>query len=525
MKTMRSWWYGAAAGCAFVVVELLGRVLRTVPTLPELIQDRLVLLLPGPIFSLLLDRFLYLGKPLLFATLLLGQVAFGGLAGMAIGRWGRPAAAGAALWLLTGLVVLPLANRSSFAGSLAVAVVTGIGYAAYALTFALFAGHLATLTAPFARARPRDASVEAAVHSSRFDRRRLLVGGLLGVSAVVLARRAIGRLPSLPPRGRALASGGSPVTPADAIAQQAQAAPGVDTAVPGLPPSVTPADRFYVVSKNLLDPELDGGKWRLRIDGLVGHPLDMGYADLAAMPSVDAYRTLECISNEIGGDLVSNGLWSGVPLADLLRTAEVQPSATMLHCTSADGYTSNMPVQQALDASTLLAFRLNGAPLPFKHGYPVRMLGTGTYGMKNPKWLTRIELVRAAAPGFWQQQGWDEQGIIQTMSQIVSPGDGDRIPKSAITIAGIAFAGARGIDRVEITTDSGATWNEAQILPSLGPNTWTFWQHDWQPPQAGSFVIAVRAADSSGTPQTPRRTDPFPSGATGYHQVRLRVSA
>jgi Mo-co oxidoreductase dimerisation domain len=258
MKTMRSWWYGAAAGCAFVVVELLGRVLRTVPTLPELIQDRLVLLLPGPIFSLLLDRFLYLGKPLLFATLLLGQVAFGGLAGMAIGRWGRPAAAGAALWLLTGLVVLP---------------------------------------------------------------------------------------------------------------------------------------------------------------------------------------------------------------------------------------------------------------------------GTGTYGMKNPKWLTRIELVRAAAPGFWQQQGWDEQGIIQTMSQIVSPGDGDRIPKSAITIAGIAFAGARGIDRVEITTDSGATWNEAQILPSLGPNTWTFWQHDWQPPQAGSFVIAVRAADSSGTPQTPRRTDPFPSGATGYHQVRLRVSA
>ncbi len=517
---MRSFWYGAAGGCAFVFVELLGRLLRTVPTLPELIQDRLVLLLPGPVFSLLLDRFLYLGKPLLFAALLLGQVLLGGLAGIVAGRWGRYAVIAAILWLVTGLVVLPLASRGVFAGSVAVAVVAALGCSAYALTFALLAGKLRQPSWLFARPGSHGAAPDSE-QIKRFDRRRVLTGALLGAGSVVLARQAIGKLPALPPRGRALASGASARLPA----QTGVSSAGAVSEVFPLPPAVTPADQFYVVSKNLLDPELDAGKWRLRIDGMVGRPLDLGYADLIAMPAVDLYRTLECISNEVGGDLVSNGLWTGVRLADLLSSAAVQPGATMLRCTSSDGYTSSMPLQQAQDSATLLAFRLNGAPLSFKHGYPVRMLATGTYGMKNPKWLTRIDLVNASAPGFWQQQGWDEQGIVQTMAEIVSPGDGERVPNSPLKIAGIAFAGARGINRVEITTDAAATWNDVQLLPTLGPNTWTFWQHTLLPTQAGNFTFAVRATDGTGTLQTPRRADPFPSGATGYHQVRVRVNA
>ncbi len=507
---MRCFWSGVAAGCAFVVVALLARAADAVPTIPELIQDRLVLLLPGPVFSLLLDRFLYLGKPLLFASLLLAQILFGGLAGIAIGRWGRPALIAAALWLVTGLVALPLADRGVFAGSLKVAVVTLLSFAAYAVTFTLFAGlPMSRSNAP----RQGDAAARMDPREGRLDRRRLLVGGLLGLAAVVLTRRAIGRLPALPPRGRVLASGGGSAQPATGGAP-----------APGLPPAVTPADQFYIVSKNLLDPEVDAGQWRLEVTGMVAHPLTLGYNDILAMPAVEVYRTLECVSNDVGGDLISNGLWTGARLADLLQRAGVQPGATAIEFTSADRYTATMTLQQAMDPQTLLAYRLDGAPLPDKHGYPVRVLGTGTYGMKHPKWLTRIALVSTPHPGFWQQQGWDEQGIVQTMSRIDTPADGSRVAAGPVSIEGIAFAGARGITRVEVSTDGGTTWSDAQLLPSLGPNTWTFWKFSWQPDRPGGYTIVARATDGSGTVQTARRTDPFPAGATGYHEIHVRVT-
>ena len=502
MTIARSVLSGVAAGCAFVVVALLGRVAARVPTLPELVQDRLVLLLPGQVFSFLLDRFLELGKPLLFTSLLLTQIALGGLAGLIIGRWGRPFVVAAVLWLATGLIVLPLAGRGVFAGSIAVACVTLLAFVAYALAFVYFAG----VPLPWRRIvgpPPKP------VAGSRRDRRRLLAGGLLGAAALALAVRAIGRTPALPSRGGRRGSG--------------QAGP--DTPIPGLPPMVTPTDRFYVVSKNLIDPEIDAGRWRLQIDGLVERPLTLRYGDLLAMPAMTEYRTLECISNEVGGDLISNGLWTGVRLADLLTRAGVRPGAAAVFFTSEDRYTSSMPLRQAQDPATLLAYRLNDGPLPQKHGYPLRVLGAGTYGMKNPKWLTRIEVTDATRAGFWQQQGWDEEEIVQTMSQIGVPGDGMEVPAATTTIAGIAFAGARGITRVEVSTDGGATWSDAQLLQSLGPNTWTFWHNAWPDVRPGEYTLVVRATDGAGTVQTARRTDPFPVGATGYHQVRIRVSA
>jgi DMSO/TMAO reductase YedYZ molybdopterin-dependent catalytic subunit len=503
MKTARSYLSGVAAGCAFVLMALLGRVAARVPTLPELVQDRLVLLLPGQVFSFLLDRFLELGKPLLFTSLLLTQIALGGLVGVVIGRWGRPVIVAAVLWLATGLIVLPLAGRGVFAGSLAVACVTLFAFAAYVLAFMYFAG----VPLPWRRQAVERLSQPVAARGQ--DRRRLIAGGLLGLGTAALAVRAIGRAPALPSRSGRRGSG--------------QAGP--DTPIPGLPPMVTPTDRFYVVSKNLIDPEIDAGRWRLQIDGLVERPLTLRYGDLLAMPAVTEYRTLECISNEVGGDLISNGLWTGVRLADLLAHAGVRPGAAAVFFTSEDRYTSSMPLRQAQDPTTLLAYRLNDGPLPQKHGYPLRVLGAGTYGMKNPKWLTHIEVTDATRAGFWQQQGWDEDEIVQTMSQIGVPGDGMEVRATAATIAGIAFAGARGVTRVEVSTDGGATWGDAQLLPTLGPNTWTFWRRDWQDVRPGDYVLTVRATDGAGTVQTARRTDPFPVGATGHHQVRVRVTA
>jgi DMSO/TMAO reductase YedYZ molybdopterin-dependent catalytic subunit len=499
MRTARGFWSGVGAGCAFVVVALLVRVTVSVPTLPELVQDRLVLLLPGPIFSLLLDRFLYLGKPILFGSLLAAQLLAGGLAGIVAARLRRPVLVAAALWLLTGVVLLPLANRSPFDGKLSVALVTLLGYAAYAGAFLLFSE-----------------PTHAGSNPAGVDRRRLLAGSVLGVAAVVLARLAIGTEPSLPPRGAAGVSGGE-AEGSGAL----DAAPGA--LLPGLPPAVTPADRFYLVSKNLLDPNVDAGSWRLQVQGLVTTPLSLRLADVAALPVVQDYRTLECISNEIGGDLISNGLWTGARLADVLQQAGVKQGAVAVRFTSADGYTADMPIAQALDPSTLLAYTLDGAPLPHRHGYPVRVLAIGTYGMKNPKWIVRIEVMNAPSKGFWQEQGWDEQGIVQTMAQITTPHDGARLPAGPITVAGVAFTGARGIKQVEVSADGGNTWNSAQLLPSQGLYAWSFWQLSWQPPRAAVYTLSVRATDGTGALQPKNRTDPFPSGATGYHEVRIRA--
>jgi hypothetical protein len=520
-KTMRNFWYGAAAGCAFVAVSLVARKLDAVPTLPELAQDRLVLLLPGPLFSLLLDRFLYLGKPLLFAALLLAEVIAGGFVGLLLGRLGRAALVAIGLWLLCGLVLLPLVNRSAFAGSAEEAAVLLLACAAYALCFGLFAGWppgvAGWLGPPLTREKPPTTDRERCPLPGLVadpDRRRLLAGGLLGIGTIALTRLAIGRLPSLPPRGAATsaASGGD--------ASQGSAT----EAFAGLPPPITPPDRFYIVSKNLLDPDPSAKSWRLRVDGLVERPLTLRYPDIIALPEVNEPRTLECISNDIGGDLISTGVWTAARLADVLQQAGVKPQATAIKFTCADDYTASISLAQALDPTTLLAYKLDGALLPHKHGYPVRVLGAGTYGMKNPKWLTQIELVPAEVPGFWQQQGWDERGVVQTMSQINTPSEGAKLALGDAMLSGIAFAGARGIARVEVSTDGGANWSEAQLLPSQGPNTWTFWQYTWQPAQPGSYTLAVRATDGTGTVQPSRRTDPFPAGATGYHRIRVQIT-
>lgn len=510
---MRGFWIGITAGCAFVLVELAGRLVAGVPTVPELIQDRLVLLLPGPVFSFVLDRLLYLGKPALFTALLLAQVLFAGLGGLVFARWRRPVALALVAWLAIGVVLLPLAGQGIFAGRLGVAVVTLLSAASYAVALVAYE--------QWSRSESRMAvaaltAIDTAADTSPplASRRMLVGGGLTFLVSLILGREIVGTLPALPPRPDANVAATDP---------NLSAAP--PSTVSGLPSAVTPPDRFYVVSKNLIDPVVDASSWHLAVDGLVAHPLNLSYHDVLGLPSQETYRTLECISNEVGGDLISNGHWTGVRLADVLRMAEAGPGATTVHFTSVDGYTDNMALSMALDPATLLTYKLDGQPLPSKHGFPLRVLGVGTYGMKNPKWLTRIEVTKSTTEGFWESQGWNAAAIVQTMARIDSPSSGATVRGPAVSVEGIAFAGARGIQRVEVSTDGGKSWKETELQTPLGPNTWTFWRYSWSGAKPGAYTLLVRAIDGTGQVQTMRQADTYPSGATGYHSVDLRVTA
>jgi DMSO/TMAO reductase YedYZ molybdopterin-dependent catalytic subunit len=511
-STKRDGWrrfaIGLNAALAFVVVQLLARLVAGVPSVVEVVQDQLVLLLPGPVFSFVLDRLLYLGKPLFFAGLLIGLVLVLGALGAVALRLHEAILFAAVLWVLGGLAELIATGNGFFAGRADLALSGLIACAAYGAILIVESTRDPQVV-PASVERVDTTAPSAG--GSLWDRRELLSGGALFVVAAVLARQVIGNLPSLP--GRSTATAGPSTTGGQA-----------GSPIPGLPPRVTPVADFYVVSKNLVDPVVDQKGWTLTVTGTVDHPLTFTYDQLRALPSVQVERTLECISNDVGGDLLSNGVWTGVRLADLARLVSPLPLTSLLRFSCTDGYTESMPLDRALNPSAILAYDLDGAPLPPKHGFPARILGFGTYGMKNPKWVTEIQFARSTAPGFWEQQGWNPDAIVQTMARIDTPTDGSSVKSSQLTVAGVAFAGDRGIKSVELSSDGGMTWQPATLLPPVIPNVWTFWRADWTPGRLGATTLVVRAVDGTGQPQTGASADTFPVGATGYHQVRVNVA-
>jgi DMSO/TMAO reductase YedYZ molybdopterin-dependent catalytic subunit len=290
--------------------------------------------------------------------------------------------------------------------------------------------------------------------------------------------------------------------------------------IPGLTREVTSNDGFYVVDESLVDPDIDPATWRLAIGGLVRRPLAISYGELKRFPAVERYQTLECISNRIGGHLMSTARWIGVPLPEILDRARVDSSrAVEVVFRAAGGYSDSLSIDQAMDDSTLIAIGMNGHVLPRAHGFPARLLSTGTYGMKNPKWLTSIDVVNRPYLGFWEQRGWSKRALVRTNSRIDVPTDGAVVGR-AVTIAGVAFGGDQGISRVDVSTDGGRTWDRAQLKTPLGTDTWRLWRYRWVPRRAGRYPILVRSFDGAGRPQIRRaHHDPFPSGATGYDEV------
>ena len=284
------------------------------------------------------------------------------------------------------------------------------------------------------------------------------------------------------------------------------------------PSEVTNVNDFYVVSKNLGgDPVVDGATWRLNLP-----TRSLTYQELLAMPAQPLELTLECISNDVGGTLISNGMWKGPRVTDVLALTTVPSNAVWMLMESTDGYTESFRLAE-LTPDHLLATHLNGAPLTPQHGFPARFLFPGHYGMKQPKWVTRIRFSNSDQPGYWENNGWDERAIIKTMSRIDRPADGTAAAAGSIEFGGIAFAGSRRISGVELSWDGGRSWQAANLEAEFAANAWRFWQLTTSLP-AGHYRVSVRARDGEGTLQTSKTAGTLPNGADGYHSITLDLA-
>jgi DMSO/TMAO reductase YedYZ molybdopterin-dependent catalytic subunit len=342
-----------------------------------------------------------------------------------------------------------------------------------------------------------------------------LYAGLVGAGAARLV--ALLARPPATPAGMRLAA------PAQTLAHPPPGAAFGD--VRGLTRLFTPNRSFYRIDTALVVPSVDLDRWRLRVRGMVDRPFELTYAELSSMPQVEADITLSCVSNEIGGSLVGNARWQGVPLADVLARAGVQPGATQLVGRSVDGWTGGFPTELATDGrAALVALGMNGEPLPLAHGFPARLVVPGLFGyVSATKWLRDIELTTwEGFDGYWVPRGWDKLGPINVQSRIDVPRHNQRLPVGRRAVAGVAWAPTRGIARVEVSIDGGP-WNEATLADELSTDTWRQWRYAWNA-TPGTHRIAVRATDGAGEIQVAERRRPRPAGATGHHTVVVKVA-
>jgi DMSO/TMAO reductase YedYZ molybdopterin-dependent catalytic subunit len=459
--------------------------------LPQLLNEPILSLMPGFVFGFLIDTLQHAGKVVeelgLIVAMVLALGVLGGAAALASLRWTTqylPFVFAGVAWIFVIAVLLPIGG-AGFLG-LTDGPTTPLIWAV------LFSGYALILQIGF--------QPEPGVD---LGRRRLLGALPLTIGAVSLGVLAFRLLPDW----------------YQAILNPPEAG------LRGPSPAITPVSNFYVVSKNFVDPSVDGQAWRLHVGGMVGKPATLSLAELRNLPATTQYATLSCISNNVGGDLISTGAFTGVPLRDLVQMAAPQAGAAWVTFKARDGYTESLSVA-TIEASPeiLVAYDLDGSPLPMSHGYPARMLIPGHYGMKGPKWLDSIELAAQEARGYWEDQGWDHNAIVKTTSRFDLPRDGAIVKLGPVSVSGVAFAGTRGVSKVEYSTDGGGSWTTAPFPPPLSPLTWVLWSATWTPSTEGPYRLVVRATDGTGALQDSRPAASYPSGAAGYHTIQVNVA-
>jgi DMSO/TMAO reductase YedYZ molybdopterin-dependent catalytic subunit len=485
---------GLVAGLAAAALMYVGSGLIGLLTLPEALQPPLLAIMPGPVFGFLIDRLQHAGKVLEEAGLLVAMVAglaiLGGVAGrLAEGRGlPRPGLVAAAVaWLVVMLLLLPLAGDGLLGLNRGPTQPLG-----WAIVFAVYAliWEAAWSSTPVPGPDP--------------GRRRMLTALPVGIGLASLGLLGFLKVPAW---------------------IQAIASPP-ESGLSGRVPEITPIDNFYVVSKNFNDPLVSASGWSLRLTGLVEKSLSLSYAQLQSVPSVTETVTMECVSNDVGGPLMSTGIFTGIPIRDLVVMAGPEPRASALAFKARDGFTETAPLKMIMDDATILvAYRLDGQPLPENHGFPARVLMPGRYGMRAPKWLDEIELTNSEGGGYWEGQGWDHQAVVKTTARFDTPQDGALLNHGEVQLAGVAFAGTRGVQAVEWSADQGRTWAAAGLSPALSPLTWVLWQASWTPDREGAYTLLVRARDGQGQLQTSTVAPSFPNGASGYHTIQVTVGS
>ncbi len=287
-------------------------------------------------------------------------------------------------------------------------------------------------------------------------------------------------------------------------------------------PPITPNDQHYVVTQNTVDPTVNPDVWQLEVTGLVNKPGTYSYDTLQKLPSTSRAITLECIANEVGAHLMSTAIWQGVTLSALLEQHGGPTSAAKyVAFYSVDGYTVSLPLAEVLEADALLAWRMNGEVLPQRHGFPLRVLVPGRYGEENPKWLTKVELTDHFVGGLYSDQQW-YNGPLHLTSRIDRP-MGRVIAGHPVEVGGIAFGGSLGIQKVEVSTDTGLTWNVVKLQPALSKDAWVLWTWQWTPPTAGKYTLVVRATNGKGELQEEKKQGTVPGGSKGYDMVPVQA--
>ena len=495
---------GIVSGLLMTLIMAALRFATSTPVLPEVIADWITRVTPPALFDFFLENLQVAAKLLMFSVLLAGQVLTGGLLGLIYVRyssklallpgnsWAKVILVATGVWLVFMILVSPLLGAGFFGMSLPNGLV--------GFTFTTYASFLAFgfSFVEFHRIALMGLSPEPVTERREFMRRAAFFGLLATVGGLTI---------------RTIVQGTSTVTPST-----------VSNTAGEMPPEITPNDQFYEVSKSIVNPRVDAADWKLELTGDFGNSMSLTYEELQSLPWQEEYVTLTCISNRIGGDLISNALWRGVRLRTLLELAEMPSEVERLAFHAADGYVDSFSTGYALRDQTMVAYMMNGEPLPHGHGFPARIIVPGLYGMENVKWLKKIETVRPSFRGYWQERGWADTAVIKTMSKIDVPDGNARVAANIESlIGGVAFAGDRGIKAVEVSFDDGETWQNAKFSRPLSPYTWVLWTIDWTPVEPQRVILAVRATDNEGGTQPAVIKRSLPDGAEGWHRIPVTV--
>lgn len=494
---------GILAGITGLATSYACAMVLTIRESPVVaVAERVIRITPGPLAERAIDLLGHADKPALITGILLFLLAAFALAGeLARRAWWGPMV----VWFGLAGVGLGAVLLQPAAGVVD-AVPVLVGLVTWVTVHAALINPLERL-----RHRPDLADRERRVF--------LLVAGVVAVASVgiAVAGRWIGT-------GRRHVEVSRRLLRIDGVTRRPPP-PAATVGLDGVSPWQTPNDEFYLIDTAIAVPTIEPEDWSLRIHGLVDREVTLTYADLVAREITEAWVTLSCVSNEIGGDLVGNARWSGVRIADLLAEAGVQEGADCVRQTSYDGWDCATPLGALTDdRDAMLAVAMNGRPLPIEHGFPVRTVVPGLYGyVSATKWVVDFEVTRFAdVEAYWTSKGWGELGPVKLSSRIDVPGAGADVPAGQVSVGGVAWHPHTGIAAVEVSLDGGA-WTEAELGEVPSSDTWVQWALTLDVPE-GDHVLSVRAVGRDGDTQTSVRRDVLPDGATGWHSVDFSAS-
>ncbi|HEX6300145.1 MAG TPA: molybdopterin-dependent oxidoreductase [Acidimicrobiia bacterium] len=494
-----------SAGLALGVSELLAGLIASAPSLVESLGNWVIDNVPQTVKEWAIATFGTADKPILLAGIIVVTLMIGG----AVGLFSRER-----FWI-AGTVFLAFGVIAAAAASVDPDV--SLGVATIPAGAAVIAG-LATLRMLYNVAAPKSVS------SIDTTKRDFLIGAVTVLGVAALAG-TFGRV--LIERAKRAVAGRDDVT----LPTAAESLPPVSDAakfeIQGLEDILVPNEDFYRIDTALSVPRVDLQEWTLDIAGMVDRPYTIDFSDLLDMRMVERDVTLSCVSNQVGGRLVGNARWLGVPLTEILDRAGVQDGAEQIVGRSVDEFTVGFPVAAAYDGrEALVAVGMNGEPLPFEHGFPARLVVAGLYGyVSATKWLSEIELTTwDGFDAYWVPRGWAKEAPIKTQSRIDTPAQSAQLTAGPQVVAGVAWAPTLGISKVEVQLGADQPWVEAELSEPLSESAWVQWRVDWDVAAEGGHELRCRATDGEGNLQTEEINPPAPDGATGWHTRRVFVS-